>query len=41
MIANGKGGSIVNVSSQASMTALPLHTVYCKSTIKLLSLPDT
>jgi len=31
MIASKKGGSIVNVSSQASMCALPLHTSYCTS----------
>jgi len=31
MISNKTGGSIVNVSSQASMTALPLHTSYCTS----------
>eukprot|EP00794_Sanderia_malayensis_P009082 gene9082-10051_t len=31
MIAEGKGGSIVNISSQASMVALPDHTVYCTS----------
>ncbi|XP_057311600.1 L-xylulose reductase-like [Hydractinia symbiolongicarpus] len=31
MISNKCGGSIVNVSSQASMTALPLHTAYCTS----------
>ena len=40
MIANGKGGSIVNVSSQASMIALPLHTAYCKFIFKLLRLSD-
>ena len=27
----GKGGSIVNISSQASQRCLPLHTVYCTS----------
>merc|ERR1712224_332228 len=32
MIADGvKGGAIVNVSSQASMVALPMHTSYCTS----------
>ena len=31
MIKNGKGGTIVNLSSQASMVALPQHTVYCTS----------
>lgn len=31
MVANGKGGSIVNVSSQASTTGVPLHTAYCTS----------
>ena len=31
MIKNAKGGSIVNLSSQASMVALPQHTVYCTS----------
>ncbi|XP_065659827.1 L-xylulose reductase isoform X2 [Hydra vulgaris] len=31
MISYGKGGKIVNVSSQSSLTALPLHTVYCVS----------
>jgi len=31
MIANGKGGSIVNVSSQASICALPEHASYCAS----------
>lgn len=31
MISNGKGGSIVNVSSQASLVALPNHTSYCTS----------
>lgn len=31
MITNGKGGSIVNVSSQASHVALPNHTTYCTS----------
>lgn len=31
MIANGKGGSIVNVSSQASLRALPDHATYCAS----------
>jgi len=30
MVAHGKGGSIVNVSSQASLVALPDHTAYCK-----------
>ena len=30
MVKYGKGGKIVNISSQASLTALPLHTVYCK-----------
>jgi len=30
MLAREEGGSIVNVSSQASQRALPLHTVYCK-----------
>ena len=29
MIARGKGGSIVNVSSQASKIALAEHAVYC------------
>ena len=29
MIENSSGGAIVNVSSQASMRALPLHGVYC------------
>ena len=29
MIKNGKGGSIVNVSSQASQAALDNHTIYC------------
>ena len=29
MIANGKGGSIVNISSQASQAALDNHTIYC------------
>lgn len=28
---NGKGGSIVNISSQASMVAIDKHTVYCAS----------
>jgi len=31
MVKRGCGGSIVNVSSQASMVALPLHTAYCTS----------
>lgn len=31
MISNGKGGSIVNVSSQASLRALPSHATYCAS----------
>lgn len=31
MISNGKGGSIVNVSSQASLRALPDHASYCAS----------
>ena len=31
MIKNGIKGSIVNVSSQASMVALPNHTSYCSS----------
>lgn len=31
MIAEGKGGSIVNISSQASQVALKDHTVYCAS----------
>lgn len=31
MIASGKGGAIVNVSSQSSMRALPDHTAYCAS----------
>eukprot|EP01111_Echinosteliopsis_oligospora_P004012 TRINITY_DN1632_c0_g1_i3.p1 TRINITY_DN1632_c0_g1~~TRINITY_DN1632_c0_g1_i3.p1 ORF type:complete len:246 (+),score=67.92 TRINITY_DN1632_c0_g1_i3:97-834(+) len=31
MISRGKGGSIVNVSSQASMIALKDHTAYCTS----------
>ncbi len=31
MIASGKGGAIVNVSSQSSMRALPDHTAYCTS----------
>ncbi|XP_066936793.1 L-xylulose reductase-like [Clytia hemisphaerica] len=31
MIQNGKGGSFVNVSSQASKVALPEHTAYCTS----------
>jgi hypothetical protein len=30
MIARGNGGSIVNISSQASQSALKDHTVYCK-----------
>ncbi len=30
MVQRGEGGSIVNVSSQASMCALQEHTVYCK-----------
>ena len=30
MIARGRGGAIVNVSSQASMIALKDHTLYCK-----------
>ena len=29
MIKNAKGGSIVNVSSQASQAALDNHTIYC------------
>ena len=29
MIARGKGGSIVNISSQASKVALNDHTLYC------------
>ena len=29
MIANGNGGSIVNISSQASQAALENHTIYC------------
>jgi L-xylulose reductase len=29
MIASGKGGSIVNISSQASQRALKEHTLYC------------
>ena len=37
MVANGKGGSIVNVSSQASTTGVPLHTAYCKFPFKLQS----
>ena len=40
MIANGKGGSIVNVSSLASMTGVALHTVYSKFIFKLLSQSD-
>jgi NAD(P)-dependent dehydrogenase (short-subunit alcohol dehydrogenase family) len=31
MIGRGQGGSIVNVSSQASMVALPDHAAYCAS----------
>jgi NAD(P)-dependent dehydrogenase (short-subunit alcohol dehydrogenase family) len=31
MIARGKGGAVVNVSSQASMVALADHTAYCAS----------
>lgn len=31
MMARGSGGSIVNVSSQASQRALREHTVYCES----------
>eukprot|EP01095_Lingulamoeba_sp_RSL-Kostka_P017027 TRINITY_DN8623_c0_g1_i1.p1 TRINITY_DN8623_c0_g1~~TRINITY_DN8623_c0_g1_i1.p1 ORF type:complete len:261 (+),score=104.42 TRINITY_DN8623_c0_g1_i1:57-839(+) len=31
MISRKEGGSIVNVSSQASLTALPLHTAYCSA----------
>lgn len=31
MVARGTGGSIVNVSSQASQAALPGHTAYCAS----------
>lgn len=31
MIANGRQGSIVNVSSQAAMAALPRHLGYCAS----------
>ncbi len=31
MIARGKGGTIVNVSSQAGVAALPNHTSYCAS----------
>lgn len=31
MIANGRQGSIVNVSSQAAMAALPGHLGYCAS----------
>ena len=29
MVAEGKPGSVVNVSSQASQAALADHTVYC------------
>ncbi len=31
MIARKSGGAIVNVSSQSSMRALPMHTAYCAS----------
>ena len=31
MIARGKGGAIVNVSSVASLVALNQHTSYCES----------
>lgn len=31
MIERGVGGSVVNVSSQASMVALPAHSAYCAS----------
>ena len=31
MIERGVAGAIVNVSSQASMAALPEHTAYCTS----------
>ena len=31
MIARGQGGSVVNLSSQASMAALPDHAAYCAS----------
>lgn len=30
MVERGEGGAIVNVSSQASLRALPEHTVYCE-----------
>ena len=30
MVERGEGGSIVNVSSQASLCAIPEHTVYCE-----------
>ena len=31
MMADSTAGSIVNVSSQASLAGLPLHTAYCAS----------
>ena len=31
MIERGKGGSIVNMSSQVSKMALPDHAIYCAS----------
>ena len=31
MVERGQGGSIVNISSQSSICALPNHTVYCAS----------
>ena len=31
MVARGRGGAIVNVSSQASMAALADHAAYCAS----------
>ena len=33
MVERGAGGAIVNVSSQASQTALKEHAVYCKYAI--------
>jgi len=39
MIARGTGGSIVNISSQASMAALKDHTLYCgtKAALDMIS----
>jgi L-xylulose reductase len=38
MIDSGAGGSVVNISSQASMVALHDHTAYCMFPLSRLSL---